>query len=188
MLAVAAGGNLSETGRVSGATPLIQNNQDIYNVIFTRTSGPLTLTPYFQYNKVSAIPGLGITSRGSTTGVALLGKYSFNDTWSLGFRGEYIDTKKGTTNMLYGPGSSAWTLTATPTYQAKTFFVRGEVVLHQGQGHHPRRRPRRARPATQPDPGRDRDRPAVLRIDRPRSAEAGRGFLQRICSHFVLMF
>jgi hypothetical protein len=29
-------------------------------------------------------------------------------------------------NLLYGPGSSAWSVTATPTYQHHVFFVRGE--------------------------------------------------------------
>jgi len=28
---------------------------------------------------------------------------------------------------LYGPGSEAWSLTLTPTFQYKQFFFRGEV-------------------------------------------------------------
>lgn len=127
-LAIAAGGNLSDTGIVSSATPLFQNNSDILNVVYTHTSGPLTLTPYFQYTRVGADAGLGILTKGETVGFALLGKYSFNENFSLGFRGEYIDTKAGTTNLLYGAGSKAWTATLTPTYQIGAFFVRGEFA------------------------------------------------------------
>jgi len=127
VLAVAAGANLSKTGRVSGATPLAQNNQDIFNVIFTHTSGPLTITPYFQYNRVPAIPSLGLMDKSSTTGFALLGKYSFNENFSLAARGEYIASKGRSVNLLYGAGSDAWTATVTPTYQIGRYFIRGEV-------------------------------------------------------------
>lgn len=128
VIAVAAGGNTSNTGRVSGATPLLQNNQDVLNIIYTHTSGPLTLIPYFQYTRVPAMPEYGVTEKGSTTGFALLGKYSFTDTFSLAARGEYIKTRNSTTNLLYGPGSKAWTFTVTPTVQLGTFFVRGELA------------------------------------------------------------
>ena len=30
-------------------------------------------------------------------------------------------------NLLYGPGSAAWSLTVTPTFQYKHFFTRGDV-------------------------------------------------------------
>lgn len=131
-LAVAVGGNLSDTGIATSATPLLQNNQDILNVIYTYTSGPLTLTPYFQYTRVAASPRLGIADKGSTTGVALLGKYSFDGGFSLAGRAEYIDSKAGTTNLLYGAGSKAWSLTVTPTYQAGVFFLRGELAYVKG--------------------------------------------------------
>ena len=128
VIAVAAGGNTSESGKTSSATPLLANNSQIYNLIWTHTSGPLTLTPYYQYTKVDAMPSKGVPDKGSTSGFALLGKYSFSDSFSLGGRAEYITTKNGTTNLLYGAGSKAMTLTLTPTYQAKTFFVRGELA------------------------------------------------------------
>ncbi len=128
VVAVAAGGNTSESGKTSSATPLLANNSEIYNLIWTHTSGPLTLTPYYQYTKVDAMPSKGVPDKGSTSGFALLGKYSFSDTFSLGGRAEYITTKSRSTNLLYGAGSKAMTLTLTPTYQAKTFFVRGELA------------------------------------------------------------
>ena len=33
----------------------------------------------------------------------------------------------GSPNLLYGPGSKAWSFTVTPTYQYKIFFIRGEL-------------------------------------------------------------
>ncbi len=128
VLAVVAGGNTDNTGRVSGATPLLQNNQDVVNVIYTHTSGPLMLMPYFQYSRVPAMPEYGVTESGSTTGFALLGKYSFTDSFHLAARGEYIKSKNSSTNLLYGPGSKAWTFTVTPTVQLGRAYVRGEVA------------------------------------------------------------
>ncbi len=128
IVAVAAGGNTSESGKTSSTTPLLANNSQIFNLIWTHTSGPLTITPYYQYTKVDAMPSKGVPDKGSTSGFALLGKYSFTDNFSLGGRAEYITTKKGTTNLLYGAGSKAMTLTLTPTYQVGSFFVRGELA------------------------------------------------------------
>ena len=34
----------------------------------------------------------------------------------------------GAPSLLYGPGSSAWSLTLTPTYQRGIFFLRGEAA------------------------------------------------------------
>lgn len=126
VLAVAAGGNLSDSGRSGSATPLLQNNSDIYNIIYTYTSGGLTISPYFQYTRVPSMPALGVVGKSSSTGFALLGKYAFSDTLNVAARGEIIRTK-GTQNLLYGPGSDAWSLTLTPTFQKGIFFLRGEL-------------------------------------------------------------
>lgn len=126
VLAVAAGGNMSDSGKTGSATPLLQNNSDIYNIIYTYTSGPLTISPYFQYTKVPSMPALGVVGKSSSTGFALLGKYSFSDEFNLAARAEHISTK-GSSNLLYGAGSDAWSLTMTPTYQKGVFFLRGEV-------------------------------------------------------------
>jgi hypothetical protein len=123
-LALAAGGNLDDTAKTSSATPLELNNSEMYNVIFTHAAGPWTITPYFQYTHVPNIPKLGI-AKGSTTGAALLVNYRFNDGFSLAGRGEFINTK-GAPNFQYSPGADAWSLTLTPTWQFKTFFLRGE--------------------------------------------------------------
>ena len=33
----------------------------------------------------------------------------------------------GAANLLYGPGSAAWSVTVTPTYQKNIFFTRAEL-------------------------------------------------------------
>ena len=125
------GGNVSHTAHTSAATPLLQNNGEIYNLIFTHTAGPWIVQPYLQYTRVHAEPALGIARGASTYGAALLLKYSVSKTFSLAGRAEYIaqsGSPGGTTpSLLYGPGSSAWSLTFTPTYQQGIFFVRGEA-------------------------------------------------------------
>lgn len=54
-----------------------------------------------------------------------------NDSINIGARAEYIKSSGGTNstgqNLLgYGANSKAWSLTVTPTYQVKNYFVRGE--------------------------------------------------------------
>jgi hypothetical protein len=48
----------------------------------------------------------------------------------LPFRVEYIastgSVADNSPNLLYGPGSNAWSLTVTPTYQYERFFARAE--------------------------------------------------------------
>jgi hypothetical protein len=71
----------------------------------------------------------------STAGGAILVNYSFGDASplpgvSLPVRLEYISSTgslaNGAPNLLYGPGSNAWSITLTPTYQYKIFFARAE--------------------------------------------------------------
>jgi hypothetical protein len=117
----------------SSATPVLQNNGEIYNLIYTHTAGAWTFQPYLQYNYVPELNQLG-TKSVSATGAALLTSYKINDNYSLPVRLEYI-TSTGNTNdpadpsLLYGAGSKAWSVTVTPTYQYKIFFVRGELSV-----------------------------------------------------------
>jgi hypothetical protein len=130
-LSLVAGGNTRQTTRSSLAAPLLQNNSQIFEVIYTHLTGPWTLTPYLQYTRVPASTRLGIVRAASTTGVALLANVAFNANFSLASRAEYISSTgsvaNGAPSLLYGPGSSAWSLTLTPTYQNKLLFVRGEL-------------------------------------------------------------
>ena len=76
-------------------------------------------------------PSLGWTHDAQTYGGAVLVSYAFTDTFSLAGRAEIIgstgSTTDGSPNLIFGPGSSAWSLTLTPTYQQSLFFLRGEV-------------------------------------------------------------
>ncbi|MBU2233038.1 MAG: porin [Alphaproteobacteria bacterium] len=136
-------GSLSRSDTSSVATPLARKNGSIFNLIYTHTSGPLTLTPYLQYSHVGRDDQLGINRSADTYGGALLVKYTLNSEWSLGARAEYLKTTGGTcgadanctpTNLLYGAKSDAWLLTITPTYQKGVVFARGEVS-YTGIGH-----------------------------------------------------
>jgi hypothetical protein len=133
VLVFAAGGNLGTTSANTFATPLAQNNGSIYNLIYTYTQGPLMLTPYLQYARVAAHPAVGIFQRGASYGAAVLGSYALSKTVTLGARVEYETTSAGPaqpvpTNLLYGPGSSAASLTLTPTWTLNHWFVRADAA------------------------------------------------------------
>jgi hypothetical protein len=133
-------GNTRTTAVSSFATPLIQNNSQIYNVIYTYKSGPWTLIPNLQYTYVPLAASIGILHDAATYGAALLANYTFDSAASLGnlspaglslpFRVEYIASRGSLAakapNLLYGPGSNAWSFTVTPTYQYQQFFARAE--------------------------------------------------------------
>jgi hypothetical protein len=140
-LAFVGAGNTKETDVATVRTPLFQNNQQIYNLIYTHTAGPWTIQPYLQYSHVPRLPQFGANDSASTYGAAVLANFDFGSDaapaalrvpgFRLAARAEYLDTSgsaaDGTPNLLYGPGSAAWSLTLTPTYQRKNFFVRGEI-------------------------------------------------------------
>jgi len=90
---------------------------------------PWTITPYFQYTDVPSSANLGFASA-QTYGGAVLANYKLTDTVNIAGRAEYIATS-GAGNVLYGAGSSAGSLTLTPTWQNGIWFVRGEAsVVH----------------------------------------------------------
>jgi len=125
-VAFSASGQLSGTARSTLATPLAQNNGQIFDLIWTHTAGGLTVTPYLQYGHTPKNTSVGLPASGSTFGGAVLAKYSFTPMFSLAGRAEYLGSSGGE-SLLYGPKSKAWSLTITPTLQIKTFFVRGEA-------------------------------------------------------------
>jgi hypothetical protein len=112
------------------ATPLFQQNSGIFNVNYTYTNGPLTITPYFQFTNVDRDTNIGILQSASTYGGAVLASYAFTDNIALAGRVEYEEQTgrrgSGTTSLLYGAGSSAFSFTITPTYTIDRFFLRGE--------------------------------------------------------------
>jgi hypothetical protein len=150
---LAAGGNLAHTDKVTTttpffqttATPLFQNNETLFSLAWTYSSAPWTVTPWFQFTHVPASSSISAcgpasssacTSSASTIGGAILANYSFGDDsplpgFSLPVRFEYMGSTGNVANrapnLLYGPGSNAWSITFTPTYQYKIFFARAEI-------------------------------------------------------------
>ena len=128
-------GNAGQTNYSSLATPIYQNNSDIYNLIYTYSSGPWMIQPYLQYTYVPANPAIGVGRGTATKGVAVLASYSLTPHVSLAARAEYIastgNANDGAANLMYGPGSKAWSITITPTYQDQDFFARAEFSFVQ---------------------------------------------------------
>jgi hypothetical protein len=145
-ITIDGGANLGVTATSTFRTPLAQNNSAIVNLAYAYSKGPLMINPYVQYTAVRAMPALGIESSAKTYSGAILAKYSFTSEFSLAGRAEYEDSVAGgcaiagcaLANLLYGPGSSAASLTLTPTYQKGVLFVRGElshtVIAHLTAG------------------------------------------------------
>jgi hypothetical protein len=134
-----AGGNYNEKNYFTSATP-IQNDGSMYMGMYTFTKGPWIIMPYFQYTDVPTNPAVGVTQGNNTKGGAVLVSHAFKKGFSLAGRWEYIASGSGTIfqpdgvgggtnvplNLLYGPGSSATSVTITPTFQYGGFFVRGD--------------------------------------------------------------
>ena len=132
-LTFAASGNAGSYVRVGPAafpTPTFQNNEQVYNLIYTYTKGAVTISPYYQYTVVASNPTLYGTGA-HTNGGALLANYNFKHGFSLSGRPEYIKSSgsipTGEANLLgYGSGSGAFSFTVTPTYVKDAFFIRGD--------------------------------------------------------------
>ena len=132
-------GNAGQTGYSTLATPVYQNNSDIYNLIYTYSSGPWMIQPYLQYTHVSANPAIGVGRGTATKGAAILASYSLTPHVTLAARAEYIastgNATNGAVNLMYGPGSKAWSITVTPTYQDHDFFARAEFSYVQASSY-----------------------------------------------------
>ena len=123
-------GNLGQTAFQTLATP-VQNNSVMYAAIYTYTKGNWIVQPYYQYSNVPTNPSVGVTHGASTHGGAVLVSRKFGHGFSLAGRGEYIastgSAAENSVNLMYGPGSGAWSITLTPTFQYQRFFARGDL-------------------------------------------------------------
>jgi hypothetical protein len=140
-LTFVGGGNFNGNGRglvsaSSPATPGLQNNSMIYNLIYTYAHGNWIVTPYYQYTDVKTNATIGIPQGAHTNGGALLVNYNFKHGFSLAARPEYIKSSGSNTstaaNLLgYGPGTGGFSFTATPMWAKDGFFLRADVsVVH----------------------------------------------------------
>jgi Putative beta-barrel porin-2, OmpL-like. bbp2 len=133
------GGNLGFSRVSNLATPLLRNNGQIYDLMYTLRSTRWILQPYFQLTVVPHNFDIGVIKTTSTFGGAILGSYRLADHFYFAGRAEFIGTtgnsKDGAADLLYGPGSRAWSLTLTPTYQYRQFFVRPEVSYVQAMNY-----------------------------------------------------
>ena len=133
----AAGGNAGtyvRQGPASFPTPGYQNNEQVYNLIYTFIKGPVTISPYYQYTVVKSNDNVFPTPGAHTNGGAILANYNFKHGFSLAVRPEYIKSSgslaTNEANLLgYGPGTGAFSFTVTPTWVKDAFFLRGDVSI-----------------------------------------------------------
>ena len=137
-LAFTAAANLGQTAFRTLATPL-QNNSSMYAVIYAYAKGKWIVQPYFQYTSVPTNLKARITNGNSTWGGAVLVSRTFSHGFSLAGRAEFIASTGSaaheSVNLLYGPGSTAWSLTLTPAYQYKHLFTRAEFSFVQANSY-----------------------------------------------------
>jgi hypothetical protein len=123
-------GNLGQTAFQTPATP-VQNNSTMYAVIYTYTKGAWIIQPYYQYSNVPTNPEVGVLKGASTNGGAFLVSRAFKHGFSLPGRVEYITTSGSaadeSVNLMFGPGSAATSVTATPTFQKGGMFFRTDL-------------------------------------------------------------
>ena len=133
-LSFVGAGYLGQTNWTNLATP-IQNNGQIYNLIYTYTKNGWVIQPYVQFNVVPTNPVIGVPQGAQAWGGAILASKTLKKGWSMAGRFEYISSNgsvaSNSVNLMYGPGSAAWSLTATPTYQYQKFFTRGDISFVQ---------------------------------------------------------
>jgi hypothetical protein len=135
-LAFVAGGNYDKTKFQTFATP-VQNNESIYNIIYTYSKGSWIIQPYYQYTNVPTDASIGIVKGASTNGGAILVSRAFGHGFSLPVRFEYISSSgtaaQNAVNLLYGAGSNGTSITVTPTLQYGGFFFRTDLAyVHAG--------------------------------------------------------
>lgn len=131
-LSFVAGGNAGATRQYTFAAP-VQNNSSIYEILYTYSHGNWFIQPYWQYTDVPTNVSAGITKGATTDGFGLLFNYNFKHGFSAALRPEYITSSgslaNGAVNLLYGPGSNAFSFTFTPTWQKGGFFLRADASV-----------------------------------------------------------
>lgn len=111
-------------------------NKRLYNPLVTYTRGKWTFAPYALFVDSPSSKALGYTSEEHAFGGVFNVAYALSSQWSFPLRVEYAKSGSSTkdlspnANLLgYGPGSSAWTYTLTPTYRHGIYFARAESSM-----------------------------------------------------------
>ena len=139
-LTVVAGGNVGSTKIDTfenlnvplGSAQLAQANSGILNIYYKYTNGPWTLQPIVQYTHMTkGSSPAGNYGNGGTVGASMIANYAINSNFNVSARAEYINESGGNDLLGYSATGAkapkAWSLTLTPTYQEKSFLVRGEL-------------------------------------------------------------
>lgn len=133
-------GNLGQTAFQTLATP-VQNNSSMYALMYTYTKGSWIVQPYFQYTDVPTNRKIGVVQGASTRGGAIMVNHTFKHGFSLPGRLEYISSSgsaaEHAVNLLFGPGGAGWSITVTPTFQYKRFFIRGDLSFVRATSYTP---------------------------------------------------
>ena len=158
-------GYVGQTAWQNLATP-VQNNGTMYFAEYSYLKGKWILQPYFQCTNIPTNPSIGVMQGASTWGGAILASRTLTRGFSFAGRWEYI-TSTGSAlnqavNLMYGPGSAAWSLTVTPTYQYKKLFTRADISFVQAQQFYGRGWLRFIRNKEQPGTRAGRDGSSVL--------------------------
>jgi hypothetical protein len=115
---------------VSKSPTTFQNNSQIYDLIYEYRTSAWIINPSFQLTLVPHNPEIGVFRTTWTIGGAIRASYAVTNNFFIVGRTEFIgqngNTCDGAANLLYGPGSQAWSFALTPTYQYGMFFVRPE--------------------------------------------------------------
>lgn len=136
-------GSVSANASNSYATPLLQNNSQISNLIYQYSGDYWTFMPYLQYTYIPQRSTVGINGSSGTFGSAILSTYHITPLTdgvaparhlSIATRVEYESSYGNSlanvapNGVMYGPGSSAWSISITPTLQIDNFFARTEFA------------------------------------------------------------
>jgi len=135
------GGNLSHT---TYAGPL--DNSDFYLLGYSYTGSRWSMFAYLQYQKLLSAKYFSNSSNGSMYGASVDGNYSFTKRFSLSARLDYMaysdnpniatpvdyfgtsgSTVLAGNGLGYGPGSRAISVTLTPMYQYKHWFIESDI-------------------------------------------------------------
>jgi len=133
---------LDPNSRTPGNPTTSIANKELFNLVYTRTSGNVQLAPYVLWARSPAASGLGFTTSESAFGAAILANVKWNGSFSTALRLETLhngssagDTSLNADLIGYGAGSGISTFTITPSWSlGHGAFVRADFSSAQVTG------------------------------------------------------